>query len=130
VEANDSGHMKLIAEHYGMEKNGEGYLYKDVAFESLNSKNKTEFECIVYDLGVLDDRNKVGFENCNIRILCAGNKPQEILYSKNLRKYLIELNSFEVIYFSTNFECLSCRSEIITRVKKIFENSRQQDIVK
>lgn len=28
VEANDSGHMKLIAEHYETKKNGDGYLYK------------------------------------------------------------------------------------------------------
>ncbi|MCT4563529.1 MAG: hypothetical protein N4A68_04345 [Maledivibacter sp.] len=77
VEANDSGHMKLIAEYYEMEKNGDGYIYKGVAFEPLNSKNETEFECIVYDLGVFNDKSKVGFENCMIRILCAGDKPHE-----------------------------------------------------
>lgn len=80
VEANDSGHMKLIAEHYEMDKNGEGYIYEGVAFEPLYSKNETAFECVVYDLGVLDVQSKVGFENCMIRILCAGKKPNELSF--------------------------------------------------
>lgn len=89
MEANDSGHMKLIAEHYGMEMNGEGYVYKGVVFEPLNSKNETEFECIVYDLGVLNDKSKVGFENCILRVLCTGDKPHELPFLQKAITLLI-----------------------------------------
>ena len=83
VEANDSGHLKLIAEHYGMEKNGDGYLYQGIAFEGINSKNDMVFDFIVYDLGVLNENNKVGFVNCKVRIICVGNKPHEIPFYKS-----------------------------------------------
>jgi hypothetical protein len=101
VEANDSGHMKLIAEHYEMEKKGEGYIYKDVAFEPLNSKNETEFECVVYDLGVLNDKNKVGFENCMTRILCAGDKP----YEQSCEMIGKITDYFKIINFSKGSSC-------------------------
>jgi hypothetical protein len=116
VEANDSGHMKLIAEYYGMEKNGEGYLYKGVAFEALNSKNETEFECIVYDLGVLDVQSKVGFENCMIRILCAGDKPYEQL-CEMIGK--ISTDYFKIINFS---EGSSCNEVYYTNYEPTFFN--------
>lgn len=77
VEANDSGHMKLIAEHYEMEKSGEGYLYKEIAFEPLDSKNETAFECVVYDLGVLDEKVIQGITNSDIRVICGANGPHE-----------------------------------------------------
>lgn len=44
VEANDSGHLKLIAEYYDMKENGNGYCYKGIAFEKLSSKNETVFD--------------------------------------------------------------------------------------
>lgn len=74
VEANNSEHMKLIAEHYGMEKSGEGYVYNGIAFEGLKSSNEKVFDFIVYDLGELDIKTKIGFENCDIRVMCYGKK--------------------------------------------------------
>lgn len=88
VEANDSGHMKLIAEYYEMKKKGEGYIHNDVAFEPLNSKNDTAFEYIIYDLGVLDVQSKIGFENCTIRVLCASSRPHEISFLEESKKCL------------------------------------------
>jgi hypothetical protein len=99
VEANHSGHMKLIASHYEMEKNGEGYLYEGVAFEPLISKNETEFQCVVYDLGVLNEKNKVGFENCNIRIACVGDKIFEQHYAEVVDRN-IKLSYFKLVTFS------------------------------
>lgn len=107
VEANDSGHMKLIAEHYEMEKNGEGYIYKDVAFEPLNSKNETEFECVVYDLGVLNDKNKVGFENCTIRVLCASSRPHEISFFEESKKCLESIDYNMLLSCDTTYSGLN-----------------------
>ena len=43
VEANDSGHLRLIAEHYRMQEIEDGYMYKGIAFESINSTSKVFF---------------------------------------------------------------------------------------
>ncbi len=83
VEANDSGHLKLIAEYYEMKKINDGYIYDDIAFEGINSTNKTVFDFIVYDLGVLDSKTMKGFINCDVRVVCAGNKPHELVFFQN-----------------------------------------------
>ncbi|KAB3537880.1 hypothetical protein F8154_01920 [Alkaliphilus pronyensis] len=103
VEANDSGHMKLIAEHYEMEKNGDGYLYKGVAFEPLNSKNETEFECIVYDLGVFSKKALVALENVQIPIVCGGDKAFEQNYMEVINKEIVN-HYFKIINFSEDIK--------------------------
>ncbi len=91
IEANDSGHMKLIAEYYKMQKNGEGYVYNGIAFEGIESKNDTVFDFIVYDMGVLNDRTMKGIENCDIRIVCAGDKPHE-------KKVICGMSEYDTIF--------------------------------
>ena len=91
VEANDSEHLRLIAEHYNMKKSGNGYCYKGIAFEELNSKNETVFDFIVYDLGILDNKIIIGITNCDIRIVCAGNKPHEIFYLDKVKEQLVDI---------------------------------------
>ncbi len=83
VEANDSGHMRLIAEYYGMDRNREGYSFNGIIFEYMKSKNECIFDFIIYDLGVLNDKVLRGYKNCQLRILCAGIKPHEKLYFDN-----------------------------------------------
>ena len=104
VEANDSWHLKLIAEHYNMKKSGDGYCYKGIAFEELNSKNETVFDLIVYDLSILDNKTKKEFANCNIRILCAGKKAYELpFYKKGLESLGdIEYNTIVNIHTHNN----------------------------
>lgn len=88
VEANNSGHMKIIAEHYKMEKTRDGYLYSGIAFEGLNSANDVAFDFIVYDFGTLNNRTKIGLLNCNIKILNAGKRPQELYFYNEAMKIL------------------------------------------
>lgn len=90
VEANESGHLQLIAKHYKMKKIDDGYRYRYIAFERINSSNNTVFDFIIYDLGVLDNRTMKGFLNCNIRILCAGNKPHELPFYEKVVEMLGE----------------------------------------
>jgi hypothetical protein len=103
VEANDSGHMKLIAEYYKMERIGEGYLYKGVAFESLNSKNKTAFECVVYDLGVFNKNALIALENVQIPIICGGDKVFEQDCMEIISKKIVN-HYFKIINFSEEKE--------------------------
>ncbi|SKC77576.1 hypothetical protein [Maledivibacter halophilus] len=99
VEANESGHLQLIAEHYKMKKIDDGYRYKGIAFEGINSSNDTAFDFIIYDLGVLDNRTMKGFLNCNIRVLCAGNKPHETFYLYEVKEKLVDIKYSTIINY-------------------------------
>ncbi|SKC73448.1 hypothetical protein [Maledivibacter halophilus] len=102
IEANESGHLQLIAEHYKMKKIDDGYRYKGIAFEGINSSNNIVFDFIIYDLGVLDNRTMKGFLNCNIRILCTGNKPHELpFYEKGLK--LLGETEYNIIFNFNGF---------------------------
>lgn len=78
VEANDSWHLRLIAENYRMQEIEDGYRYKGIAFESINLINKVFFDFIVYDLGIFRNRMVKGILNSNIRVICTGDEPHEI----------------------------------------------------
>lgn len=80
IEANNSGYLKLIADYYKMKQNGDGYFYNGISYENINLINKTVFDFMIYDLGILDSRTVKGFINCNMRIVCGGKKPHELPY--------------------------------------------------
>lgn len=92
IEANDSGHLKLIAEYYKMQQNGDGYFYNGIAYESINSMNETVFDFMIYDLGVLNSKTVKGFINCDIKIVCGGKKPHEL---PNFEKGVMMLRGIE-----------------------------------
>jgi hypothetical protein len=92
VEANNSGHLRLIAEHYKMKKINNGYRYDDISYEGMYSTNQTLFDFIIYDLGVLDSKTIKGFINCKIRVLCAGGKPYELSFLQKSEELLKEID--------------------------------------
>lgn len=79
---------RLFQECGPMSRKRTSYIYNGIVFEGLNSENNTIFDFIVYDLGVLDDRRIKGVVNSDIRIVCSGDKPQEILFLNNVKEEL------------------------------------------
>ncbi|QUH31134.1 hypothetical protein [Vallitalea guaymasensis] len=102
IETNDSGHLKLIAEYYKMQQNGDGYFYNGIAYESINSINETVFDFMIYDLGVLNSKTAKGLINCDIRIVCGGKKPHELPYFEKSVLMLKEVKKNIVINGSNN----------------------------
>jgi hypothetical protein len=105
VEANNSGHLRLIAEHYKMQRGGLGYQYKGISFDYINSTNNTVFDFIVYDLGILSSMTIKGLLNSRLRILCSGRQPYELPFWKKAEELLGDMD------YSTIFNGLISKNE-------------------
>lgn len=105
VEANNSGHLSLIAEHYNMERNGFGYQYKGISFDNINSTNNTVFDFMVYDLGVLSSITIKGLLNSRLRILCSGKQPHELHFWSKAKQLLGDID------YTTVFNGFTCKNE-------------------
>ncbi|PHS31945.1 MAG: hypothetical protein COA82_09790 [Alkaliphilus sp.] len=80
VEANEHGHIKKLANEYKeMIVNDDSVTYRGVKYLSLTSKTDKEYNFIVYDTGVIEEKTVNAIKaNCNEVILCATTKPYEI----------------------------------------------------
>lgn len=86
VEANEHDHLsKLPAFYQGMTMKDDVILYGGVKYLSLHSECHDEFDFIIYDMGVINNRI-IGVirNNCDAAILCATGKPYEL---NNIEKY-------------------------------------------
>jgi hypothetical protein len=92
VEANNSGHLRLIAEHYNMQRDGLGYQYNGISFDYINSTNNTIFDFIVFDLGILSSMTIKGLLNSRLRILCSGKQPHELPFWNKAEELLGDMD--------------------------------------
>jgi hypothetical protein len=80
VEANEHDHLsKLPVFYQGMTVKEDVILYNGVKYLSLHSECHDEFDFIIYDMGVIDNRIISAIKkNCDAAILCATGKPYEV----------------------------------------------------
>ena len=80
VEANEHDHLsKLPAFYQGMTVKEDAILYNGVKYLSLHSECHDEFDFVIYDMGVIDNRIISAIrKNCDAAILCATGKPYEM----------------------------------------------------
>jgi hypothetical protein len=80
VEANEHDHLsKLPVFYQGMTMKEDVILYNGVKYLSLHSECHDEFDFIIYDMGVIDNRIISAIrKNCDVAILCATGKPYEV----------------------------------------------------
>ncbi|MBF4692268.1 hypothetical protein [Fusibacter ferrireducens] len=79
VEANDHDHLRNFPEFYQGMIMKEGIIqYHGVKYLSLHSECHDEFDFIIYDMGVVNNRIiEVVRKKCDAAILCATGKPYE-----------------------------------------------------
>lgn len=92
VEANEHDHLsKLPAFYQGMTSKDDVILYNGVKYLSLHSECHDEFDFIIYDMGVIDNRIISAIrKNCDAAILCATGKPYEISNMANSENLIVE----------------------------------------
>lgn len=114
TEANANEHLKDIAEYYEFTSKGENnFIYKGVEYYP-NKQFPNNYNFNVFDLGILNGSTLPIFKACNMRILCSGSKPYEILEYK---KALTSISEFNI---STVFN--SCPEIGRISLKKSVEN--------
>ncbi|KAB3536279.1 CpsD/CapB family tyrosine-protein kinase [Alkaliphilus pronyensis] len=86
VEANEHDHLsKLPAFYQGMTSKDDVILYNGVKYLSLHSECHDEFDFIIYDMGVINNKIISAIRNnCDAAVLCATGKPYEI---NDIEKY-------------------------------------------
>lgn len=99
VEANEHDHLSKLPEFYqGMTTKEDIILYNGVKYLSLHSECHDEFDFIIYDMGVVNNRI-IGVirKNCDAAILCATGKPYEI---NDIEKYknLLDTTSLTTVF--------------------------------
>jgi hypothetical protein len=80
VEANEHDHLSILPAFYeGMTAKDDIILYNGVKYLTLHSECHDEFDFIIYDMGVTDNRIiSAARNNCDAVILCATGKPYEL----------------------------------------------------
>jgi len=99
VEANEHDHLsKLPAFYQGMTSRDDVILYNGVKYLSLHSECHDEFDFIIYDMGVIDNRIISAIrKNCDAAILCATGKPYEVNDIEK-HKNLLDTTSLNTIF--------------------------------
>ena len=100
IETNKSEHLKLIADYYKMKSEDKRYSYNNFQLQKIGNKNNKKFNVIIYDLGILKERQIEGIKYSDISILVAGNKATEIEYLEKAKVELKEINYNTIINFS------------------------------
>jgi len=99
VEANEHDHLsKLPAFYQGMTAIEDVILYNGVKYLLLHSECHNEFDFIIYDMGVIDNRIISAIrKNCDAAILCATGKPYEI---SNIEKHknLLDATLLNIVF--------------------------------
>ncbi|MBV1758094.1 MAG: hypothetical protein KMY55_09655 [Dethiosulfatibacter sp.] len=99
VEANEHDHLsKLPAFYQGMTSKDDVILYNGVKYLSLHSECHDEFDFIIYDMGVINNKIiDIVRNNCDAAILCATGKPYEM---NDIEKYksLLDATSLNTVF--------------------------------
>lgn len=103
VEANEHDHLSTLPAFYeGMTAKEDTILYNGVKYLTLHSECHDEFDFIIYDMGVIDNRIiSAARNNCDAVILCATGKPYEL---SDIAEYRALLDSIPI---STVFSFVS-----------------------
>ena len=99
VEANEHNHLsKLPAFYQGMTMKDDVILYDGVKYLSLHSECHDEFDFIIYDMGVVNNKI-IGVirNNCDAAILCATGKPYEFNDIEK-HKNLLDTTSLNTVF--------------------------------
>jgi hypothetical protein len=102
VEANEHDHLsKLPAFYQGMTSKDDVILYNGVKYLSLHSECQDEFDFIIYDMGVIDNRIISAIrKNCDAVILCTTGKPYELNDMSNIENLIGEKLISKVVSFA------------------------------
>lgn len=114
TEANDSGHLKEIAAYYEFLKVENYYRYKGVEYYP-NKQFPNDVNYQIFDLGSLNKGNIVIFKSCNIKILCSGSKPYELIETYETTNSVKDFN-YNILFTSVS-------NEENFKIRKSFENS-------
>lgn len=82
VEANENGHLPLLARSYAMEQNSNGWLYENVQYRRKGQEPETPVNFIVRDMG----GTAIEFADSDVLVLVCGTKPQELPYTVKLKR--------------------------------------------
>ncbi|OOP72841.1 hypothetical protein [Clostridium beijerinckii] len=115
TEANDSGHLKEIADYYEFLKIENYYRYKGVEYYP-NKQFPNDVNYQIFDLGSLYKGNIAIFKNCDIKVLCSGSKPYELIETYEA------INSVKDVNYNILFTSIS--NEENFKIRKSFENSK------
>lgn len=81
VEANKSGHMRMIADYHGFNvmDNEIGYRHQGVTYLELDNPIEEVFDFVVYDIGLVNESFMKSLENnFDLVILCSSYQPHEL----------------------------------------------------
>ncbi|MDL2300971.1 hypothetical protein LJC58_01300 [Lachnospiraceae bacterium OttesenSCG-928-D06] len=99
VEANQSGHLKMLGKAYEMEIDGAGFIFDSVEYRHNEPVKQRNF--IVYDIGMCDSENSRNLVvKADIIVICCGIKPYEISYTRRLLKQLETQYAFVLCPFA------------------------------
>ena len=80
VEANENGHLPLLARSYGMEQSGDDWLYEGVQYRRQEPETPVHF--IVRDMGSA----AITLADADVLVMGCGSKPQELPYTAKLKR--------------------------------------------
>ncbi|EKQ55174.1 MULTISPECIES: hypothetical protein [unclassified Clostridium] len=118
TEANDSDHLKEIAAYYEFLKIENYYRYKGVEYYP-NKQFPNDVNYQIFDLGSLNKGNIAIFKSCNIKILCSGSKPYELIETYETTNSVKDFN-YNILFTSvSNEENFKIRKSFVNRKDNI-----------
>jgi hypothetical protein len=85
TEANNNEHLKQIAAYYKFQKVENYYKYKEVEYYP-NKQFPEDYNFNVFDLGILNASSIAVFRSCDIKVLCSGSKPYELIDMEKIKE--------------------------------------------
>lgn len=106
VEANESKHLSKVAEYYqGMTEKDGIMIYNGVKYLNLNSECSDEFDFIMYDMGVVNNKIIGAIrKSCDAAIICSTGKPYEANDTQSIENLLDEKQIYKVFSLVADFD--------------------------
>ncbi|KGM93985.1 hypothetical protein Z968_12280 [Clostridium novyi A str. 4552] len=113
TEANSNEHLKEIAAYYEFLKVENYYKYRGIEYYP-NKQFPNGYNFNVFDLGNLNKGSAAIFKSCDIKVLCSGSKPYELIDTYESTKFIQEDNY--------NILLSSISNEDNLKIRKSFDN--------
>jgi hypothetical protein len=114
TEANSNEYLKEIVAYYEFLKVENYYKYKDIEYYP-NKQFPADYNFNIFDLGNLSLGSVFIFKSCDVKVLCSGNKPYDLIDIHKAIKLFDDVNLN--ILFSSTVETEKMR------IRKMFDST-------
>jgi hypothetical protein len=119
TEANSNEYLKEIVAYYEFLKVENYYKYKDIEYYP-NKQFPADYNFNIFDLGNLSSGSVAIFKSCDVKVLCSGSKPYDLIDTHKAIKLFDDVNLNSLFSSTVETEKMRIRKMFDSSINKIY----------